>query len=147
VHGLHSQSPEIVDADPIYLVWKRFKSWLDLYLQLDDDGVLVAWNGETCDLTWLWRDYAENYAAVDRNDHNSADYSTSMRTNRLYFHIFFWPLDRVIHMMFVICCNLAQKKRGPHLYQKYLKKDGRFKFQIDLGIALLNHALANGLGK
>ena len=28
VHGLHSQSPEIVDADPIYLVWKRFKSRL-----------------------------------------------------------------------------------------------------------------------
>jgi hypothetical protein len=36
-------------------VWKRFKSWLDLYLQPDDDGVLVAWNGEKCDLTWLWQ--------------------------------------------------------------------------------------------
>ena len=34
-------------------------------------------------------DYAENYAAVDQNDRSSADYSTSMRTNRFYFHIFF----------------------------------------------------------
>jgi hypothetical protein len=46
-------------------------------------------------------------------------------------------------MMFVICGNLAQYQRGPHSYQKYLKKDGRFKFQIDLGIPLLNHALTN----
>ena len=47
-------------------------------------------------------DYAENNAAVDRNDCDSADYSTSMRTNRFYFCIFFWLPDRVIHMMFVI---------------------------------------------
>ncbi len=88
-------------------------------------------------------DYAENYAAVDQNDRDSADYSTSMRANRFYFRIFFWLLDRVIHMMFIICCNLAQERRGPLSYQKYLKKEGRLKFQIDLGIALLNHALAN----
>ena len=55
VHGLHSQSPEIVDADPIYLVWKQFRAWLDLYLQPDDGTVLVTLNGKTCDLTWLWQ--------------------------------------------------------------------------------------------
>jgi hypothetical protein len=48
-------------------------------------------------------DYAENDAAVDRNDRDSADYSTSMRTNHFYFRIFFWLLDCAIHMMFVIC--------------------------------------------
>jgi hypothetical protein len=54
VHGLHLQSPEIVDVDPVYLVWKHFRAWLDFYLQRDDVGVLIAWNGETCNLTWLW---------------------------------------------------------------------------------------------
>jgi hypothetical protein len=35
-------------------------------------------------------EYAENYAAVDRNDRESSDWTTSMRTNRYYFCIKFW---------------------------------------------------------
>jgi hypothetical protein len=64
-----------------------------------------------------------------------------MRTNRFYFRIKFWLLDRVVHTIFVICCCLARAEVGPKQYRKYLKKDGRFKFQGDLGIALLNYAI------
>ena len=38
-------------------------------------------------------DYAENYAAVNRNNSDSSDWTTSMRTNRFYFRIKFWLLD------------------------------------------------------
>jgi hypothetical protein len=86
-------------------------------------------------------DYAENYAAVDRNDRDSSDWTTSMRTNRFYFRIKFWLLDRVVHTIFVIYCWLARAEVGPKQYRKYLKKDGRFKFQVDIGIALLNYAI------
>ena len=87
------------------------------------------------------QDYVENYAAVDRNDRDSSDWTTSMRMNRFYFRIKIWLLDRVVHTIFVICCYLARAAVGPKQYRKYLKKDGRFKFQVDLGIALLNYAI------
>jgi hypothetical protein len=51
VQGLHLQAPENVDTDPVYQVWKRFRAWLEFYLQPDDVGVLVAWNDKTCNLT------------------------------------------------------------------------------------------------
>jgi hypothetical protein len=47
-----------------------------------------------------------------------------------------------VHTIFVIYCWLARAEVGPKQYRKYLKKDGRFKFQVDLGIALLNYALS-----
>ena len=40
------------------------------------------------------RDYARHFNAVDRNDRDSADYTTSLRTNRWYLRVFFWLLDR-----------------------------------------------------
>ena len=33
--------------------------------------------------------YSENFNAVDRNDRDSADYTTSIKTNRWYLRIFF----------------------------------------------------------
>jgi hypothetical protein len=38
---------------------------------------------------------------------------------------------------------LGEDGVGPKKYETYQKKDGRFKFQIDVGIALLNHATAS----
>ena len=53
---------------------------------------------------------------VDRNDRDSADYSTSIRTNRYYLRIFCWGLDRVVHAVYVVVCFLAKgdvgKKNG-----------------------------------
>ena len=42
-------------------------------------------------------DYVANNNAVDRNDWDSADFSTTIRTNQYYLRIFCWALDRVTH--------------------------------------------------
>ena len=86
-------------------------------------------------------DYVENYNAVDRQDRDSADYTTSIKTVRYYIRIFCWMLDRVIHAIYVIVCHLmSEGKRSD--WKKYASKnEGRRKFQIDLAILLLNHAI------
>jgi hypothetical protein len=88
-------------------------------------------------------EYVVYFNAVDRNDRDSADYSTTIRTNRYYLRIFTWTLDRVIHCEYVIVCNLAKSNVGPKSWKgKYDNKNGgRRKFQIDLGLALLNFAI------
>jgi hypothetical protein len=57
-------------------------------------------------------EYVKCYNAVDRNDRDSADYSTSIRTNRYYLRIFCWGLDRVIHCEYQIVCWLVVKGVG-----------------------------------
>jgi len=46
--------------------------------------------------------YAKYFNAVDQNDRDSADYSTSIRTNRYYIRIFCWVLDRVVHVILAV---------------------------------------------
>jgi hypothetical protein len=55
--------------------------------------------------------------------------------------VFFWIFDRVVHVIFqsAIWCNKAGI--GEEKLSEYRKKDGRFKFQIDLGNALISYAL------
>jgi hypothetical protein len=84
------------------------------------------------------RDYA-----VDRNDRESADYTTSIRTNRWYLHVFFWLLDRVVHQLYVTVIYCARNGIGPTEWTGYLKKHGRRKFQIDLGRDLMSYAIRN----
>ena len=55
----------------------------------------------------------KHFNAVDRNDRDSSDYSTSLRTNRYYLRIFFWALDRVIHTVYVVVVWLAAEGVGP----------------------------------
>lgn len=54
-HGLHAQSPEIVEARPFVTVWTNFCSWLEEHLAPDDKVVLCAYRGETCDMRWIWK--------------------------------------------------------------------------------------------
>jgi hypothetical protein len=58
-------------------------------------------------------DYVENFNALDRNDRDSANYSTTICTNCYYIQIFCWALDRVIHAVYVIVCNLSKAGMGP----------------------------------
>ena len=95
------------------------------------------------------KEYATYYNAVDRNDRDSADYTTSMRTNRWYLRIVFWLLDRVIHCTYVIVIELLKEKSSrrmniyPHEWQRYLSKnEGRRHFQIDLGIEIVNYGIS-----
>ena len=54
-HGLSAQHQCIVDADPISVVWKKFIEFLDKNIGPEEKGVLIAWNGESCDLRWLYK--------------------------------------------------------------------------------------------
>ena len=66
------------------------------------------------------KDYAAYFNAVDRNDRDSADYSTSIKTNRYYIRIFCWGLDRVIHTMYINVCYLANWDIGMLEWKKIL---------------------------
>ncbi len=54
------------------------------------------------------QDYVKYFNVVDHNDCDIADYTTSIHTNRYYLHIFGWVLDRVIHVMYVVVCYMAE---------------------------------------
>ncbi len=69
-------------------------------------------------------DYVANYNAIDRNDRDSADYSTTLRTNRYYLRIFCWALDRVITLYMLLCVFLSKvtldKKSGNGIWMAIL---------------------------
>jgi hypothetical protein len=87
------------------------------------------------------KNYAENFNAVDRNDRDSSDYTTSIRTNRWYLRVLFWLLDRIDHLLYVIVIYCANNDIGPEWWQLYKKKGGREEFQIDLGRDLMAFAI------
>ena len=87
--------------------------------------------------------YVQFFAAVDRNDRDSADYSTSFRSNRYYLRIFCWALDRVIHVLFCIVVFCATSDIGNVDWKDYLdKNEGRREFQIDLALSIMNYGLS-----
>jgi hypothetical protein len=63
------------------------------------------------------KNYAKNMNGVDRNDRDSADYTTSIRINRWYLRIFF-VLDRVIFSCYIIAVYLAASGLKP-AWNKY----------------------------
>ena len=75
-------------------------------------------------------DYAKCFTAVDRDYHDSADYSTSIRTNRCYIHIFCWVLDRVVHTCFAVVLYCVNFGIARDEWKKYASKtlDARWVF-------------------
>ncbi len=55
IHQIHPDNECIVSAHNINHVWGQFKTWLNLHVGISETIILVAWNGETCDLKWLWK--------------------------------------------------------------------------------------------
>ena len=59
VHGLHEEHEEIkrakLNGQNITKVWNDFCRWVDGNTQHDEIATIVAYNGETCDLRWIWR--------------------------------------------------------------------------------------------
>ena len=96
-------------------------------------------------------DYSTNFNAVDRNDRDSADYSTTIRTARYFLRIFCWALDRAVHTCFTVVIYLAAACIGKENWKTYRKAtNGRHDFQIDLGLDLMAYAIAlewDGVGK
>ena len=44
-----------VNADEIDVVWKEFCEFIGRHIGRDQKGVLVAWNGQSCDLRWIYK--------------------------------------------------------------------------------------------
>ena len=55
VHGVHANSPQIKNAKGIEIVWNDFVSYIDKNIGRDQRGCLVAWNGESCDMKWIYK--------------------------------------------------------------------------------------------
>ena len=88
-------------------------------------------------------DYIANYNAIDRNDRDSADYLTTIRTNRYYLRIFCWALDRVIHAVYVVVCFLIKSDIGQKQWTRYLDDhSGHHDFQIDLALSVMNYRIS-----
>ena len=88
-------------------------------------------------------EYVKFFNAVDRNDRDSADYTTSIRTIRYYIRIFCRALDRVIHTCFSVVLYCVGLGIGNPDWSKYMSKNGgRRTFQIHLAIALLNKGIS-----
>ena len=89
-------------------------------------------------------DYVKHFNAVDENDKDSVDYSTTIKTMCYYLHIFCWELDRVgvVHTCYVIVCYLATARLGKKDWKIYRNKNtGRHGFQIGLALALMMYAI------
>ena len=92
-------------------------------------------------------DYAECYAATDRSDRDSADYSTMIQTHRFYLRINCWVLDRVVHMCYVVVCFEVMAPESSILmlaaWTVYTSKNGgRKKFQIQVVLDIMHYAIS-----
>ncbi len=86
----------------------------------------------------LQQDYAANFNAIDQNNCDSADYSTSVRTMQWYMHLFCWILYCVIHVVYVVICNMYNGGIGRNDWKRLARRNGgRGDFQVALGIALI----------
>ena len=86
------------------------------------------------------KDYALHMNGVDRKDHDIADWTISLKSNKFYMRIFYWLLDSVLHAMYCVVKAIANDSNHP--WYKYKNKNtGRFRFQMDLGMALINYGL------
>ncbi len=54
VHNLNPNSPCILAAKGRTEVWRNFEAWVDRVVPDGEVAIMVAWNGETCDLKWFW---------------------------------------------------------------------------------------------
>jgi hypothetical protein len=73
--------------------------------------------------------------SVDIQDKDSANYLTTLKTNRWYMRIFFWCLDQIVFGVWLIVMNCGVQQID---WQKYHQKNGGFDFQIDLGLQLID---------
>ena len=55
IHGLTADSPCIQQASDIDVVWSQFVNWINTSTARDEQIVIVAYNGEKCDMKWLWK--------------------------------------------------------------------------------------------
>ena len=84
---------------------------------------------------------AKRFNGVDKSDKDTAKCSCSFRSNRWHLCIVCWMVDKVVHGCFIICTWLASDTFFPEWKVHQNKNGGRKKFQVDLGIALMNKGI------
>jgi len=52
--GLHPDLRNILEADPIKLIWRKSVNYLNKYIYGEKRGIFIAWNGSSCDMEWLY---------------------------------------------------------------------------------------------
>jgi len=55
IHRLHQNHPSIIGADGMDTVWEQFVWWYENNMKSGEVAILVAYNGKTCNLKWLWK--------------------------------------------------------------------------------------------
>ena len=55
VHGLHADHIDITSASNVQVVWGEFEEFLETMIGQDQCGILVVWNGQSCDMEWIYR--------------------------------------------------------------------------------------------
>ena len=55
VTGLHPNHPSTTNADALEVVWEKITNHINEHVGKDERGLLVAWNGASCDVEWLCR--------------------------------------------------------------------------------------------
>lgn len=89
-------------------------------------------------------EYSLHMNGVDNKDRDTADWTVSLKSGRFYMRIFYWVFDGVLHGMyvivrFVVVGDKEAAKLDPWYRYKHMDRGtGRFEFQMDLGIALIN---------
>ena len=80
------------------------------------------------------------FNAVDINDHNSADYSVSIFTNRWYLRVFLWLVDRVVFSSYSIVCYSNKE-----LWKRYKNKNVLNRvLQINLAVVVIEYCIKLG---
>lgn len=83
-------------------------------------------------------EYIRRMRGVDRADRSMADYDISLKSNRYYLRIVFYTINAAIVCMWIICLNVATTSaRTKDPWKKYTRSEGRLKWTIDLGHALI----------
>ena len=87
------------------------------------------------------KDYIQHFNGVDHNDRDSAEYPSSIKTNRWYLRIFFWLLDRIVLACYVLVVWYSKAGLRPE-WECYVQgQSGHYDFQIDLGLSLIEYGI------
>jgi hypothetical protein len=85
--------------------------------------------------------YSAHYNGVDRKDRDTADWSIALKSKRWYLSIFYWIIDGLTHAQFITVSDTTGEEEEEHPWVKYLKRDGRAEFQLDVGLALIERGI------
>ena len=96
---------------------------------------------QTFDAPNIQSEYAKGYRGVDISDQDGSFWSISLRTCRWYLRLFFWMVEKDIHGIYVVVCYIVTETYKPFLKRYKSKNNGRKKFAVHMGIALMNSAI------